>query len=290
MVSYRLASRRLGFALWIAGTTFALGVAGSCGTHEADRPSSTGDSSSTRRPSPPLPASTAGTRGTPIPSTSARPIPRTSVPPTPTLTDPADKDLLDRQRQLVMNGQVAYRAPTPMRVNDVQRVTVRIAGQVAPPEFTSSLPGSGKVTVEQVRVGSNLTADLSSADFQITRVGGDDGRRTLAADSFAEWAWDVRPLRSGTRHLDLVVYVRLTDGSAPIYYKTFDHSVEVEVDILFSFSRWLKDYGALTGLTIPVLAAAAWKLVRHLRLAKSEKATPSKHIATPPAEGNPRPD
>ena len=67
---------------------------------------------------------------------------------------------------------------------------------------------------------------------------------------------------------------------APIYHRTYDHSVEVEVNFVHSLGAWIRDYGALTGLSIPVLAAAAWKLLTALR--KRGKNTPP----PPPREGS----
>lgn len=110
-----------------------------------------------------------------------------------------------------------------------------------------------------------MVADLSSPDFEISRVGSDDGRRSLATAGTAEWAWDVRPTRSGQRKLDLVLYVRTLDDSPPLYYKTFDQPVYVDVNFGHGFARWVKEYGPLTGLTIPVLAAAGWTLWRRAR-------------------------
>jgi len=182
---------------------------------------------------------------------------------TPTTTKPDATPSTTRFR--LEDGKVVYRAPSPMRVNDVQRVTVRVAGAVVPPDLTSGLPGTGSVTVDPAKVGLSLTADLSGPDFQITRVGGDDGRRELPEGGFAEWAWDVRPQKSGDLKLDFVLYVAKDTGGVPIHYRTYAHEVEVDVNFPFSFAKFVRDYGALTGLTVPVVAGALWTLLRWLR-------------------------
>lgn len=51
--------------------------------------------------------------------------------------------------------------------------------------------------------------------------------------------------------------------------------MEVEVNFSHGVGTWVKDYGALTGLSIPVLAAAAWKALTWLRKRRKD--------ATPPA-------
>ena len=173
---------------------------------------------------------------------------RTMVPVTPTArtTPPPGATATTTSRFRLEDGQVVYRAPSPMRVNEVQRVTVRVAGPGAPLELTSDLPGTGAITVDPAKVGSDLAADLSGPEFQITRVGGGDaGKRELQEGGFAEWAWDVRPSKSGHLKLDFVLYVA-KDGGAPVYYRTYTHEVDVEVSFSYSFGKFVKDYGALT--------------------------------------------
>ncbi len=200
-----------------------------------------------------------------------------SVVPTPTkpnTTPTTTKPDATTTRFRLEDGKVVYRAPSPMRVNDVQRVTVRVAGAVVPPDLTSGLPGTGSVTADPAKVGPSLTADLSGPDFQITRVGGDDGRRELPEGGFAEWAWDVRPQKSGDLRLDFVLYVAKDTGGVPIHYRTYAHEVEVDVNFPFSFGKFVKDYGALTGLTVPVVAGAVWTLLRWLRKKREKEESP----------------
>lgn len=199
-------------------------------------------------------------------------IDRTMMPVTPT-QQPAVTTTTTTTKFRLVEGQVVYRAPSPMRVNEVQRVTVRVAGSGAPPELTSGLPGTGSITVDPAKVGPALAADLSGTDFQITRVGnGDDGKRELQDGEFAEWAWDVRPQKSGKPKLDFVLYVARETGGAPVYYRTYAHEVEVEVSFSYSVGKFVKEYGALTGLTVPVVAGAAWTFFRWLRKKRADKA------------------
>ncbi|MFI9818446.1 hypothetical protein [Saccharothrix variisporea] len=186
-------------------------------------------------------------------------LPTPVTPTTADLSQPADdrQAFLEHQRRLLRQGQVAYRSPDPMRVDDVQRVVVRLGEQGL--DITSGLPGSGSVAVSPVEIGSDVIAELSGPDFQITRVGGDDGSRVLVSRRPAEWSWDVRPLKSGTLTLDLVLYVRVVEGGAPLDVRTFQHRVSVEVNSTHWLSRLFKDYLAPVGLTVPVLVGGiAW--------------------------------
>ncbi|MPZ81336.1 MAG: hypothetical protein GEV28_13415 [Actinophytocola sp.] len=211
-------------------------------------------------PGPPPPESSAPA----FPPVESSP-PQVAPTPEPTPEETDRQETVDQQRELLRRGHVAYRAPSPMRVDDLQRVTVRVADTLTPSEWTASLPGTGVVELNTAIVGSDLVAELSGPDFEISRVGGDDGRRVLATGEFVEWAWDVRPQRSGLLRLDLVLYVRLRDGGPPLDVRTFDQSVEVEVNAWYGIGRWLRDYWPLTGLTAPVLATGGWVLVRKVR-------------------------
>lgn len=199
----------------------------------------------------------------------------------------------------LVDGQVVYRAPAPMRVNDVQRVAVRVAGKSAPPELVCGLPGSGSVTVSPANVGSRLVARLSGPDFLISRVGDDDGLRELALGGFTEWAWDVRPQKSGRLQLDLALYVLREDSGVTAHYRTYAHQVEVEVNVPYSLSKFVKEYGAITGLSVPVIATATWTFVVWLRKKRAKpedrstpaprRGTPRRNGSRPPRSGPPSP-
>lgn len=197
--------------------------------------------------------------------------PSTGVTATPPRTSPVPDDSrqeqLDRQRRMLREGTIAYRAPEPMRVGDAQRVTVRVTDGGEPPD-ASGLPGTGSLTVDPAPVGPDVRAALTGPDFDIERVGDDDGRRFLPTGGHVEWAWDVRPRRSGRLQLDVTLYVLLSDGSAPIEVRTYDRSVEVSVDTWREVGGWLQKWLPYTGLTVPVVVAGIWALVRRRRTAK----------------------
>ena len=180
--------------------------------------------------------------------------------------EPRDRrqELLNEQRRLLRKGTIAYRAPEPMRVGEAQRVTVRVTDGTASPS-PSELPGTGRPTIDPAMVGPDVKAALTGPDFDIERVGEDDGRRALVTDGHVEWAWDVRPQRSGHLRLEITLYVLLNDGSTPIEVRTYDRSVEVEVDTWREVTGWLKEWLPYTGLTIPVLAGGTLALIARRR-------------------------
>jgi hypothetical protein len=208
---------------------------------------------------------------TPEPSNDGTGEPSTGVTAPPTSDAPRDprQEELDRQRRMLRAGTIAYRAPDPMRVGESQRVTVRVTDGATPPS-ASDLPGTGRPTVDPALVGPDVKAALTGPDFDIDRVGDDDGRRVLVTGGHAEWAWDVRPRRGGHLRLEVTLYVLLSDGSSPIEVRTYDRSVEVDVDAWREVGGWLREWLPYTGLTVPVVVAGIWALVRRRRTTKKK--------------------
>lgn len=188
------------------------------------------------------------------------PAPTTAPEPVAPTTSPVEAQqrqaLLNRQHAFLRDGKLSYRVLRPMRAGEWRRVVVRVSGTDPPPAFEQDFPGEGPVATRKVQVGSDLVAVLGGIDFEIRRVGGGDGRRTLLTGNFAEWQWDVRALRSGSLQLDLVLFVRVRDGGAPLLVRTFSEHVQVHVNPRYSAARWLDDHWAETGVTVPAVVAA----------------------------------
>jgi hypothetical protein len=179
--------------------------------------------------------------------------------------------------------------PKRMRHGHPHRVVVRASGEQPPPDLFAGLsPGAAAAPAF---VGSDLVADLSGPDFEITRVGpADDGRRTLGTKSYVEWQWSVRPQRGGTLSLQVVLYVRLQDNpdAPPTDVRTYSENVSVEVDPMLAVGAWFREYGAATGITVPVIVGAAWfiltRLVRRRDSRGADSPTLAKRSARPGRE------
>jgi hypothetical protein len=197
--------------------------------------------------------------GQPAPGAPPDPGPGPAGPPDPRSPEELRQIELDRQHSLLLEGRIVRDIPDQMRHGDVYRVTVRAAGEQPPPDLFTGL--SPAATADPALVGSDLIADLSGPDFEITRVGAaDNGARTLSAESYVEWQWNVRPQRGGTLFLQVTLYVRLHDNpdAAPTDVRTFSENVSVAVSPMLAVGAWFREYGAATGITVPVIAWAAW--------------------------------
>jgi hypothetical protein len=170
--------------------------------------------------------------------------------------------VIDQQRALLREGRIERHIPREMQQGAVDTVRVRVGAGGAP-----TLEGPpAEIDVDQVLVGSDLVAELSGPDFEISRVGGDDGRRLLPSDGYTEWLWNVRPTTSGNLSLQVVLFVRLRDGSEPpLEVRTFSEEVIVSVTPWQMMGSFFKSYGAATGLTIPVIVGAVIAIARYVR-------------------------
>lgn len=214
-------------------------------------------------------------------SSTFEPPSRTESPSAP--LDPSTRQQkLDQLKKQLRDGTIAYRAPEPMRVNDFQRVTVRVRDESSESTTAPELPGTGPMTSDPVKVGPDVKAELTGRDFEIGPVGDDDGRRVLVTGGYVDWAWDVRPLRSGRLQLSVTLSVLLEDASAPpLEVRTYDRVVNVDVDPWFSFKRFLKEWGALTGIGVPAVVIGIWTLYKHWRQRGEPSATTSEFSRRP---------
>jgi hypothetical protein len=184
--------------------------------------------------------------------------PTTSSSPTP---DPRERQKqIDEQRSMLREGKIAVEAPTTMTVQTVTTVTVTVADNSPPSDFPSSGP---TVTVAPALVGSDVKADLTGEGFTITRVGGDDGSRTLANGRSAKWQWQVTPQISGKRQLFVSLYVRVDgEDGAPVDVRTYQQDVNVQVNTPYAIGEFFKTWLPVTGLTVPIIIGALWALFR----------------------------
>lgn len=222
--------------------------------------------------SPPGPAPTSTTAAPPTTPTTAAPV--------PVGAEQERQAELDRQRKLLREGVIVRDVPPSMYQGELSRVVVRVSAHKDVPGLQTGLSPTG-VSTAPALVGSDVVAELSGPDFEISRIGSDDGRRLLGTNALVEWQWNVRPSKSGMFDLQVVLYVRLRDEGVPIDVQTYNETVSVAVNPMQTVTRWFQDYGAATGLTIPVLVGAAIAVVRYMRRNKSQGAQPVERPARP---------
>lgn len=125
-------------------------------------------------------------------------------------------------------GWFAYDPEPIMRQGQKYRVLVRVSPEAKQP--STPYPGTPPV-VESIRTSGVMTAELEHEpeSFHVQRIG---SARQPIVPPFTDWQWDVTPLKSGRRNLNVVVtaVIRLSDGTqeeSQVVVKTATISVSV---------------------------------------------------------------
>jgi hypothetical protein len=168
--------------------------------------------------------------------------------------------------QKCLRGTLAYRPPSFMTVHKEADVVVRVGRSDTAENPASGLPGSGAPVIEHPAVCDRMVAYLDGAGFSVRRIGERTGTRQLAPGLIAEWSWVVTPEASGTRVLQLDLFVLgRTAGGPNILVRTYREEIDVKVNRPDELKGFVRDWMAPLGLTVPVLAGAAIWLIRRRR-------------------------
>lgn len=145
--------------------------------------------------------------------------------------------MMKRQIAEAARGLVAFNPPSEMKVGTTERITVRIARDLAEDTIKKGLRGRGAVEIEQIEVGTFMRARLFGDGFEIT-TRSDEGQVVLE-NRFAEWLFDVLPVESGRKTLSLHIALRL---KLPSTEETIDlpvlaRNIAVQVDPWWTAKR-----------------------------------------------------
>jgi hypothetical protein len=196
----------------------------------------------------------------------------------PTPTPDIDLLLSDALRRLDP-GMMVFNPPESMKQFSLHRVELRILHMgsetpgastqtAAAATLTSDLEGPGTPVVESLAVGTVMKARLSGDGFEITPL--HEEEQIVAGDTYTEWAWNVKPLRSGEHDLHLTITVKvIVDGfgekarDIPVITRR----VKVQVDPLGVTKGFISEHWewVWTALLVP-LVGWLWKVYRGKRV------------------------
>ena len=202
------------------------------------RPSATPTSwpspTATGRPSPrpsttpiPRPSPTAGKSPSPSPSASPSPTPKNGQQDT-------DWDaLVTAEVQKLHDSKILFNPPLEMQQGAKERIEARISFADIGPALTEGLHGSGVPQIETLKVGPIMKVVLvgDQGAFHIEKFSSEE--QTVAGKPFAQWEWDVTPLRSGnqTLHLQASASIYVPGrGEKPVDIPVIHKSIQVKVD------------------------------------------------------------
>lgn len=142
-----------------------------------------------------------------------------------------------------IKGQIAFHTPTTMRLNQKERVHVRISKRFLS-DMLESMPEKEFSLVDTVLVGDIMLVKLLGDDFKISSF--DDEEQGVTDDAYTQWEFEVTPLKSGVRDLYLkvgMVYNVPGLGNTKKYLPVYEKQISVEVNVWqqiagFSLRNW----------------------------------------------------
>jgi len=157
----------------------------------------------------------------------------------------------------IQEGYVGFNVPGEMKQGEEQRITIRIATG-SPDKLGKDLAGEPAFKRDSLTVAPYMTVKLKAKDseaFEITAQSPED--QFVGSDTFTEWRFDVKPLKSGLQELDLMVGVRIKDaGSQEIRFEpSYDRKLNVKIDAVWVFARFVsKNWKWIIGtLLLPIV-------------------------------------
>lgn len=175
-------------------------------------------------------------KATPRPTKDRTPSKATPGPPDPlpNLTpEPASIDVLRRRVQRPIDRilkrlpltNIAFTAPTSLRLDETTVVELRMSDQESITELKAELRDVGMLEGAQVRASNRMEATLTGIDFKIQQV----TPTQQPVGAITEWQWQVQPTATGKRHLDLTLTALVAiEGEQTRYaVRTFERTLEV---------------------------------------------------------------
>jgi len=197
-------------------------------------------------------------------------VPATPSPPTPApsvdLLEPEMMRMLDQLRE----GSLAYTPKIEMRQGDTTAVIARISLGQPDLNLGRGLPSPA---IQGLKVSRTMVATLTAVEKDAFEIRAVSDEEQIIAPPYAEWKWDVVPLRHGDHglHLSVRAVVRADGAEKRRDYPSQDVTIHVRVNPGYLVSSFLgSNWQWLLGSPI-VLGAGAW-LAARLREKKRRQA------------------
>lgn len=195
-----------------------------------------------------------------ISRTATRPSPALS--PTPTVLNM--NAFLSEAIDMLSPGMMVFNPPEKMKQASTARVELRIApvalGEETPMAATLSegLRGPGAPQAEPIKVGTVMKAKLNGDGFEVTLLSEEE--QFVSDDTYTEWAWNVKPLQSGERDLNLTVTVKVIAeglGERARDIPVITRKIIVDVDPVYTVTSFVGDNWQWLWAAI-LVPAAGW--------------------------------
>lgn len=152
-------------------------------------------------------------------------------------------------------GQILFNPPKEMTVGTKEKIEARISKKLVT-NISEGLKGRGEPELVSIKVGSFMTTRLRGNNFQIDALSSEG--QVVPDEDFAQWEWDVTPLKRGAQTLQLLVIIRIklaATDEEPLDLPVLEREIKVRVAPWYSTHtfftknwRWI-----IAAILIPVL-------------------------------------
>jgi hypothetical protein len=154
-------------------------------------------------------------------------------------------------------GIIAYNVPQSFKVNKYSTIKLRISKDkkiesVVVGDRNIPIVGTGSndnVILETIKIDEYITAKLYTDDgfFEVDLISSSNQR--ISDDGYTEWIWRVRPLKSGTHYIKMLISISEKD------IVVYEKNIEVESDFSWSFYNWFVKWWQviMTTIVTPIL-------------------------------------
>ena len=203
----------------------------------------------------------------------AKPAPKTIAAPSSKKTTPAPSPGGPRLSALLARDEleklsimaVVFNAPEQMNAGVHEKVEVRI-GETLPEDFLVKLKELGIVGADEVVAGSSIKARLVGDGFEIEPLG--DEEKNVSSEGLTPWMWDIRPVRSGTQPLVLLMAIKVRipgGGNETKELPVFSKPAQVAGSPAYATVRFLRGRWPWFAGGFFTLGLAVWFLRRRRR-------------------------
>lgn len=149
--------------------------------------------------------------------------------------------------------------PHDLMVGEPARLELQLTQNIVEP-ITRAINHASPVNLTTLKIGARLVAGLRGDGFRITPVTHEE--QGLGVQPTLQWAWNVLPLKSGDRSLDLDFTLRLKipSGEETRVYSWPECKVKVEPNAYFVAKIFIKGHwkGLLAGAGVSAAGLYIW--------------------------------
>jgi hypothetical protein len=152
-------------------------------------------------------------------------------------------EIISNELEKLPESQIVFNPPTQMRQGKKERIEARISYNDIGDTLIKGLKGRGVPIKQSIKVGPimKVVLEADKDEFQIAKFSNDE--QTVSGRSFAQWEWDVMPIKSGSNdlHLTATISVRIPElGDKYFDLPVIDRTIKVDVDTLFASKKFFE--------------------------------------------------